>query len=231
MQAAGVRGGDPGHRRELLWDAAPAEPRSRRRPWRSAEAAAAEAGPGGRGRCWPRARRRDRRGARHQLELWGGECGEERHAPSRRAAFKFVVWPQQLSWERLSLSKKGMLKTPGITSPLPISSPSPRPPFPCARQSSPARPSRSLPARRLSAAWIKCGSGHALACFSGLATPCTVWAAASDVWAHVWLADFGTYVLYTVRTSRGRDGTNNVQKSQQNLKKSTCVPVWKTRGR
>ena len=61
--------------------------------------------------------------------------------------------------------KRGCSKRRGL--PLPFRSPPPAlgPPFLCARQSSPACRSPSLPARRLSAAWIKCSSGHAQACF------------------------------------------------------------------
>lgn len=76
--------------RELLGAAAlgAAEPRA---ALAERGGAAAEDRPGGRGRCWPRAPRRHRPRARHQLGPWGGEGGEERRAPSRRTAFKFVV--------------------------------------------------------------------------------------------------------------------------------------------
>lgn len=86
-----MRGGDPGTGASS----------SETQPWLSRGAAG---GPDGARRLRPQrpdaeaggaagsgAPRRDRRGARHQLELWGGECGEERHAPSGRVAFKFVV--------------------------------------------------------------------------------------------------------------------------------------------
>lgn len=211
---------------------------SERQPWLSRGAAGGPDGarrlrpqrPDGEagGAAGPGAPRRDRQGARHQLELWGGECGEERHAPSGRAAFKFVVWPQQLSWERLSLSKKGMLKTPGITSPLPISSPSPLAPLSCARASPPQRvevhPCRRAGCQQRGLNGAPATLRHAFPgwppCALSVRQPLTFEPVPGCLW------DLG--ILYhQIRKDLPRKKPHNVR-NILSLKKSIRVPVRKT---
>lgn len=105
---------DPGDRREFLGATAQAEPQGAGGPGGARRRRLLSGGKAG-GAPVPRASLRE--DSYTPVGALARERGEKRHAPSRRAAFKFVVWPQQLSWERLRLSKKGMLETPGITSP------------------------------------------------------------------------------------------------------------------
>lgn len=170
MQAMGVRGGDR----------VPGASSSEQQPWLSPGAAG---GPGGALRLRPQRPSREAGGAAGPGARAGtggepgtswsfGEARVARKGTLRAGGRLLSLWCDRSSCPGRDsvFLKRGCSKRRGL--PLPFGSPPPAlgPPLSLRTPVLPSGRSPSLPARRLSAAWIKCSSGRAEGCFSGQGT-------------------------------------------------------------